>query len=201
MKIDKRRLQRRYNLSQSQPPENLLHHTHSYWNDKIITLFAGNEAINSTIYKPKGLKGYLQPVDLMYIVSADLVITSSFAAGGGDTYSIKLSVDADDYEYLFSDAITYDNEVTNISKPMKNFFKKFETSNVNISVKVSNAANPVIIYGAYLRFTTYQEDTYGDYESPTNPMLITDSIVNKDYIKKLDVEAQSFEYISGIKPR
>ena len=198
--IIKRELQRRHGIRQSSPPENLMHHHHALWDDKIITLFASGTRYTNTTYQAIGAKVVLNPIVLMYIVRAELVTTADFVAGG-DSFTIKLSVGSNDYEYTFTSALTYGNSITDIRVPITDFFNIFEEAEFNISIKVSNAGNPVTLHGAYLKFTIYQEDSYGDYANSVKPMLIARSNINKEPIKLLDDESKEFVYLSGIIPK
>ena len=201
MTIIKRDLQRRHGLPQSSPPESLMHHHHALWDDKIITLCASGTSYTNTTYLAIGAKVVLNPAVLVYAVKAELVTTAEFTAGGGDSFIIKLSVGSNDYEYTFTSALTYENSITDISIPITDFFKDFVEKEFSISVKVSNAGNPVTLHGAYLKFTIYLEDSYGDYSNSVAPMLIDKSNINKESIKKLDILSRDFEYLSGIVPR
>jgi len=198
MQIDNRRLQRRNNLRQSASPNTLMHHNHAYWNNIDYTLFAGDTRYTTNSYRSVGARVYLNPVVLMYAVKAELILTTTFA--GTDSYSVNLVIGTEEYETTSTVVTTYENTIIDISDAMIVFFKIFREEEAYIQVKVSNSANALDLFGVTLRFTTYEEDTYGDYKNSVSPMLINDSNVNKVYIKALDEESKTFEYLSGIKP-
>jgi hypothetical protein len=199
MKLDKRRLQRRYNLSQSQPPENLLHHQHAFWDTKRYTLFAGDTRYTTSSYRAVGTKVLINPIEIMYAVKAELIITATFA-GTPDAFCVNFNIGSTAYEECSREVLTHGNYTIDLEDTIKAFFKTFREENAYIEVKVSNIAVPLDLFGAQLVFTTYMEDTYGDYANVTQPMLTDDSDINKSYVKALDEESKTFEYLSGIKP-
>jgi hypothetical protein len=198
--IDSRRLQRRNNLRQVVADNQLMQHSHSFWEEVNYTLFASNITYNSLTPTALGCRIYLNPVVLMYSVKAELILTTTFA-GGGDSYTAVLWVGSTPYSYHFTTAVTYQNSVTDITFPIKVFFEEFTEKEAYVTMEVSNAATPVELYGAQLRFTVYGEDNYGDYANAIQPLLIDKSNVEKSYIKLMDKQAQGFTYLSGIEPR
>lgn len=200
MSLGKRDLQRRYNLPQSVPSSNLLHHFHSVWDDRFITLFAGDKSYNNAAYVPTGAKILINPLILMYAVKAELVLTTTFVPAG-DSYTVKLTIGSSSYEYNFTNTTTHENVVTDIEADIVEFFKVFREDNFSIEIKVSNTANPVTLYGVNLKFTIYLEDSYGDYTNIVTSMLTDSSDIDKSFIKSLDEESKDFTYISGIVPR
>jgi hypothetical protein len=197
--ITKRDLQRRYGLPQSEPSENLMHHHHAYWNELNYTLFAGDTRYTTNSFRSVGSKVYLNPVVLMYAVKAELIITATFA-GTPDTFSVNLVIGTNSLETTIDTALTYENTVIDISDLIQRYFINFREEQAYIQVKVSNIAVPLDLMGTYLRFTTYMEDTYGDFKNVVSPMLIDKSDINKVYIRDLDEQSKEFEYLSGIKP-
>ena len=200
MQIDNRRLQRRNNLRQSTSPNTLMHHNHAYWNNIDYTLFAGDNRYTTNSYRSVGARVYLNPVVLMYAVKAELILTHTFGTAGVDSYCTNLVIGSNSYEVCSRVATSYENTVIDISDAMIEFFKNFREEEAYIQVKVSNIATPLDLFGVTLRFTTFMSDTYGDYTGVTSQMLISDSDVNKSYIKAMDNEAKEFTYLSGIKP-
>jgi hypothetical protein len=135
----------------------------------------------------------------MYIVRAKLVITSTFA-GTPDQFCVNLVIGSNAYSRCTDRVFTFENWEIDITDEMLEFFKNFREEECYIQVKVSNIAVPLDLTGAYLRFTIYGTDTYGDYANVTQPMLIDESDINKSYIRLLDEESKSFEYLSGVRP-
>ena len=204
MSLDKRRLQRRHNLRQSADSSTLMHHSHAYYVEKYITLFAGDKAYDNIAYPVAG-NGVgcivtLSPVDLMYCVNAELIITREFTALA-DSYTIDFNLGSNNLETTSTDVANFENQVIDISDLMLKFYKNFSEEAAYIRIKVSDAAAPVTLYGAHLKFTLYMEDSYGDYQNSISPMLIDDSIANKLFINKMDDASKDFEYLSKIKPR
>jgi len=177
-----------------------MHHSHAYWQTKRYTLFAGDARYTTSSYRAVGAKVVINPIEIMYAVKAELIITATFA-GAPDSFCVNFNIGSNAYEECTREVLVHGNYTIDLEDTIKAYFKSFREGNVYIEVKVSNIAVPLDLFGAQLVFTTYMSDDYGDYANVTQPMLTDDSNINKAYIRDLDEESKSFEYLSGIKPR
>ena len=199
MNIDSRGLQRKNQLRQSLPPEDLMEHRHSYWRHQEYMLRgADSGAITSLAYIYAGQVVRLDPIVLMYATKAEFFITSTFA-GGGDTFTIKLELGTETIEEAFTATTTHELTMVDISEYFVSFFKNFVEVDAEMSIKVSNAATPVRVYGANIRFTLWERDSFGDYAKPTTRLLTDPYLSTKTVIQKYDKLSDEFTYLSGLR--
>ena len=194
----KRELHRKRGLRQSVVSEALMEHRHNMWGHQDYTILAGNERVNGVGYTQYGHVIRLDPIVLVYAVKIELHTTTSFAGGGVDSWTIKLCMGTNCVEDSTLAASSHALTVTDISRSYTRFFPDFEPIDLGCSIKVSNAANPVDVFGVSLRWWLYEKDTHGDYAKPTDKLLIEPSIIDKRYVEVRDKEADEFEYLSGL---
>ncbi len=169
------------------------------WQHKDYTILAGNELVNGVGYVQHGHVIRLDPIVLMYAVKIELHTTTTFAGGGGDNWTIQLCLGTTCSRTTTILPSSHELMVTDLSSFYDRFFPEFRARDVGCSLKVSNNANPVTMYGVSLRWWLYEKDTHGDYAKPTERLLIEPNIVDKQYLNAKDKEADSFEYLSGLR--
>ena len=200
MSIDSRSLQRRNQLRQALPPEDLMEHRHSYWRHQDYTLLAtGTGKIDTAAYAAKGHIVRLDPVVLMYTVQVEWFATVSFTAGGGDTFTLKLDLGYDDIKVSSGRDYTHDLIVTDVSEYFLPFFKTFDPIDVEFSAKVSNPFHALEASGMSLRFTLWERDSFGDYAKPTTRLLTDPYLSQRVLIQKYDKLSDEFTYLSGLR--
>lgn len=200
MNIDRRALQRRHQLRQSVPPEILVEHRHGYWRHQEYPFWVGGAAttIDSLTYVLRGQKIRLDPVVLMYTTKVEFFTTVDFS-GAGDTFSMKVDLGSVEIEEIFTDTYVHGLICLDVSQHFILFFKQFQVVDADLSIKVSNAASRVAVYGVGLRFTLWERDTFGDYAKPTSRLLTNPFLSQKVYIQKADKASDEFQYLSGLK--
>ena len=185
-------------LPQTVDSRDLKNHQHAFWNSINYTLFAGDTRYTTSSYRSVGAKILLSPLDLMYAVRAKLIVTSTFAGKGADSYCIGFNIGLNSYEYYSREATSFSNYTIDIEEPMRNFFKEFNEAETYIRVKVSNIGVPLDLFGVTLSFVTYGKDTYGDYSDIVVPLLYNPSNVDKKYIRNLTSKSEDFSYFTDI---
>lgn len=195
--LTKRDFQRREGLRQSSPPEILMEHRHSYWAHQDYTIIAGRQVVTATSYAQTGPVLRLDPVVLMFAVKIELHLTTTFA-GPPDSFSIMLCLGSHCIERETFRASTHALSISDLSGEYGRFFPEFEAVDMGFAVKVSNAASPLSLHGAMLRWVLYEKDTFGDYEKPTSRLLIDKHLADKALIRMRDKEAEQFKYLSGL---
>ncbi len=176
-----------------------MEHRHCTWQHKDYTILAGNELVNGVGYVQHGHVIRLDPIVLMYAVKIELHTTTSFTGGGGNSWTIKLCLGSHCSETTTTLPSSHTLTVTDLSTIYDRFFPDFQVIDVGCSLKVSNGLNPVTVYGISLRWWLYEKDTHGDYAKPTERLLIEPNIVDKRGLNAKDKEAESFEYLSGLR--
>lgn len=199
MNIDSRSLQRRNQLRQSLSPEDLMEHRHSYWRHQEYSFHTADVAdITSLVYVPVGQVVRLDPIVLMYATRVEFFVTTTFI-GAGPTFTMQLDLGAEVIEETFTAPSTHELAVLDISEYFVSFFKNFEPVDAALSIKVSHAARPVRLYGANLRFTLWERDSFGDYAKPTTRLLTEPYLSTKAWIQRYDKLSDEFTYLSGLR--
>ena len=207
MSLEKRRLQKRYNLRQSVDASKLLQHQHSLYSTQCYTFGGGRK--ETTTNNSGELYGNiieLDPFTFLYAVRAEVVLTCEFnPATSGEYFYLGFEMRSEDwsvsktewvkvysYQHPFA-AGALGGYIFNVNDSFTGFFKSFNAGKVYIRTSVSNSAYPLVIYGAHLRIVTYQEDTYGEYTTPFTQGILTAptdiSEVMKVYADKLSKES------------
>lgn len=198
--LRKRDFQRRQGLRQSTSPESLMEHRHSVWTTYDISLVNAGSVINTVGYTPAGMYNLLHPIPIMFAISAELIMTTTFTHAA-ETFTVKLNVGPRYKEFTYTGNSSFVFRQEDISDLILVYFRSFREERAHIEVKVSNAASPARINGAFLRFHIYQEDTFGDYATPLSQLIIDRSDINKDLIGGFSSTIDDFQYLSGIRPR
>ena len=199
MNIDSRSLQRKNQLRQSLPPEDLMEHRHSYWRHQDYQ-FRGADTggIASLVYIPVGQVVRLDPVVLMYATEVVWYSTVTFP-GGGDTFTLKLDLGYEEIEETCTATYVHELIAVDVSEYFIPFFKTFAEVDAEMAIKVSNVATSVKLWGSHLRFTLWERDSFGDYAKPTARLLTEPYLTQKDVIQRRDKLSDEFTYLSGVR--